>query len=250
MPVQAVIADDEAELAQHLARELAKLWPELEVVALAANGVEALAQIERLRPQIAFLDIRMPGLTGLEVARRLNGDCRVVFVTAYDQYAVEAFERAAVDYLLKPISPERLAKTVARLRDGAAAPAAVDLAALLASLRQALPAPPEYLRWIRAGIGERVELIAVDEVHYFLAADKYTSVVTQEREYLIRTALKELAGQLDPQRFWQIHRGTIVNVERVAAVQRDFGGRLSLTLRGRSEPLKVSRGYSHLFRQM
>ncbi len=247
--MRALIADDEPELARHLERELGALWPELEVVAHAANGVEALRLLAEHRPDVAFLDIRMPGLTGLEVAQRLTAPCRVVFVTAYDRYAVEAFEREAVDYLLKPISRPRLAKTVQRLRsqgDGQGPP----LAELLARLDSVLRPAPRYLQWIRAGVGERVQLISVDEVLYFEASEKYTSVVTAAREFLIRTPLKELIEQLDPDRFWQVHRSTIVNLQQVESVHRDFAGRLTLTLKDHPATLTVSRSYAHLFRQM
>ncbi|SEO82862.1 LytR/AlgR family response regulator transcription factor [Aquisalimonas asiatica] len=249
MSVTAVIADDEAELAAHLQRQLAAAWPELDVAGIARNGPEALELLERERPDVAFLDIRMPGLSGLEVAKRLTAQCRVVFVTAFDHYAVEAFEQEAVDYLLKPVTPERLARTVERLRRPSAPthdPAA--LSALLERLQG--PKEPEYLQWIRAGLGERVQLVAVNEVFYFHASAKYTSVVTAGDEVMIRTPIKALADQLDPQRFWQIHRGTIVNASVVEAVHREFGGRLSLTLRGRPESLTVSRPFVHLFRQM
>ncbi len=247
--MRAVIADDEAELAAHLERELARAWPELKIVGVACNGPEALALLQELRPEVAFLDIRMPGLSGLEVVKRLDSGCRVVFVTAFDQYAIEAFEQEAVDYLLKPITPERLARTVERLRR----PPATDRepAALTELLERVQAAgEPRYLQWIRAGVGERVQLIGVNEVVYFSASDKYTSVFTAGTELFIRTPIKTLATQLDPQKFWQIHRGTIVNVSQIASVYREFGGRLSITLKGRPEHLTVSRAFAHLFRQM
>lgn len=249
MTLRAVIADDEAELAANLERQLAEAWPELDVVGVARNGPEALELLERERPDVAFLDIRMPGLSGLEVARRLTTECRVVFVTAFDQYAVEAFEQEAVDYLLKPVTSERLARTVERLqRPSAPAPEPAALSELLERLRGATE--PEYLQWIRAGLGERVQLIGVSEVFYFHASAKYTSVMTASDEFMIRTPIKSLADQLDPQRFWQIHRGTIVNVSVIEAVHREFSGRLSLTLKSRPESLTVSRPFAHLFRQM
>jgi DNA-binding LytR/AlgR family response regulator len=255
--VRAVIADDEPNLSRYLRERLAVLWPELEIAGIAANGPEAKALIASLEPHIAFLDIRMPGLSGLDVARDLAG-VHIVFVTAFDQYAVEAFERAAVDYLLKPVSDERLAATIGRLKErlAAAAPAvAPEIAEALALLRRHLPpaareASGERLGWIRAAVGTQVRLISVDDVCYFEANDKYTSVFTGEGEALIRTPLKELVAQLDPDRFWQIHRGTIVNVAHVAATTRDVAGRVKVKLKGRPESLAVSRVYAHRFRQM
>jgi DNA-binding LytR/AlgR family response regulator len=251
MTATALIADDEPHLAAHLAQRLAALWPELELVASAGNGTEALERIQSLRPDIAFLDIRMPGLSGLEVASRLSVPCRLVFVTAYDQFAVEAFEREAIDYLLKPISDERLGRTIARLRSSLAAPPVVSPEALLA-LRDLLAGPGGGgpLRWIRAQAGQVIRLVAVDEIHYFQATEKYTTVVTRDAELLIRTTIRELAGQLDPAQFWQIHRGTLVNVRQIAAARHDAMGRLTLQLKHRPDILRVSRGYAHLFRQM
>jgi len=247
----AIIADDEPRLAQYLRDRLAALWPELQVVGVAANGPEARAMIETEQPDIAFLDIRMPALTGLEVAHAAGRDVRVVFVTAFDQYAVEAFQRAAVDYLLKPVSDERLAETVARLK--APPPAApMDLDSVLAALGKLAPgaAAPRKLAWIRASRGADVVLIDVDDVAYFQANDKYTSVFTAQGESLIRTPLKELAGQLDGDHFWQVHRGTIVNVAHVAATTRDLTGRVLLRMKSRPETVPVSRAYGHLFKQM
>ena len=250
----ALIADDEPHLAAHLAQRLAALWPDLEIVASAGNGAEALERIEALRPDIAFLDIRMPGLSGLEVASRLTTPCRLVFVTAYDQFAVEAFEREAVDYLLKPINDERLGKTIARLRSSLAAAPLAPPEALLAQLRELIAAAPAPaagpLRWIRAQVGQVIRLVGVDEICYFQASEKYTTVHTRDAELLIRTPIKELAEQLDPAQFWQVHRGTLVNVRQIAAAKRDAMGRLTLHLKNRPETLPVSRAYAHLFHQM
>ena len=257
----AVIADDEPRLAGFLAERLAGLWPELLIAGIAANGVEARALIKREAPDIAFLDIRMPGLTGLDVARYAGSEVHIVFVTAYDQYALEAFDRAAFDYLLKPVSDERLAQTVVRLKERIAvrAPAAA-LDGLLAALAEHLPHlatgtgaagnGTERLVWIRAAVGGNVRLIAVDDVCYFQANDKYTSVFTADGEALIRTPLKEIADQLDAQRFWQVHRGTIVNLSHVETTTRDLAGRVALTLRKRPEKVAVSRAYAHRFKQM
>ncbi len=249
--MKALIADDEPLLAQHLRARLGKLWPELEIVGTAANGTEALEMIERLQPDAAFLDIRMPGLSGLEVAQRLTpvarAACRIVFVTAYDEFAVQAFEREAVDYLLKPVADDRLALAVERLRRKVLVAQPDDL---LRRLQALLPTPAAHLAWVRASVGSEVRLVAVDEVCYFQAADKYTAVFTRDAELLIRTPIKELAEQLDPDRFWQVHRGTLVNVRQIVSARHDALGRVSLRLRDRPEAVAVSRGYAHLFKQM
>lgn len=254
----AIVADDEPRLAAFLAERLAVLWPELLVAGIAANGPEALALIDAEGPDVAFLDIRMPGLTGIEVARAIPRGVHVVFVTAFDAYAVDAFERDAVDYLLKPVADERLAETVARLRARLAAGGpGPELAQALATLARLAPslapggvAPAGRLAWIRASVASQVRLIPVDEVCYFQANDKYTSVFTPDAEALIRTPLKELLAQLDPDRFWQVHRGTIVNLGEVAATTRDLAGRMSIALKRRPEKVAVSRAFAHLFRQM
>ncbi len=254
MKAKALIADDEPHLAEHLCARLAELWPELDVLPLAANGLEALRAIDDDEPQIAFLDIRMPGLTGLDLVKRMQGrpaKTHVVFVTAFDQYAVEAFDREAVDYLLKPVTDERLARAVERLKKKiAAADAPPDLAQVLAKIAQALPAAGTRLRWIRALKGEEVRQIPVDDVIYFQASDKYTCVMTHEGEWLIRTPLAELAPQLDPASFCQIHRSTVVNMAEVASTRRDLGGRVFVRLKDGKTELAVSRAYAHLFKQM
>ena len=251
----ALIADDEPNLARALQALLHDAWPDLDVVALARHGVEAAERIAALQPDVAFLDIQMPGLTGLEVAQGIEGRTRVVFVTAYDAYAVQAFEQQALDYLLKPVTAERLARTVQRLRDalpsnpGAAADA--DDARLAAALRKLLPAPPgERLRWIRAGSGDVVHQVAVEDVLFFHADDKYTVVRTAGAEHLIRTPIVELAARLDPQQFQQVHRSTIVNLAHLAGTRRDEASRLFVRVRGHDGELPVSRAYVHLFRPM
>ncbi len=241
MKPSALIAEDEPLLARSLESALADAWPELEVVA-AANGLEALAAAERSPPDIAFLDIRMPGLNGLELAAELADRLgervpAIVFVTAHDEYALAAFDHAAVDYVLKPVQAARLARTVERLRERLAARrSGGHLSALVAQLRER--------------VGNAVRMIPVEEVCYFQAADKYTSVVTRGGEALIRTSLRELLAQLPPERFRQIHRGTVVNLDEIAAAVRDEAGRISITLKGRKEKLAVSRVFAHLFKQM
>ena len=253
MKATALIADDEANLAEHLRARLNAVWPELEVLPLAANGVDALRAINENEPDVAFLDIRMPGLTGLELAGRIDTKTHVVFVTAFDQYAVEAFDRDAVDYVLKPVADERLARCVERLKaklETSERPPALD--DVLARLARALPAGAAggRLRWVRALKGEVVQQIAVDDVLYFQAADKYTCVMTREGESLIRMPLAELAAQLDPDLFWQVHRSTVVNMNEVASTRRDLGGRVFVRLKDGRTELPVSRAYAHLFKQM
>lgn len=253
---KAVIAEDEALLRQSLLELLAEAWPQLEVVAECEDGAEALEAIAGHRPDVAFLDIRMPGLSGLEVAAaaaETSPQTRIVFVTAYDQYAVDAFERGAIDYLLKPIAAERLAATVQRLQARGSAESA-DSAALAALLRQlgaGLPrtqAPP--LTWITASAGRETRLILVDDVAYFRADHKYTTVVTADGEALLRTPIRELLGVLDPNAFKQIHRSTIVNLKAIAAIVRDDSGRGTVRLKQRAETLSVSQPFMALFRHM
>jgi DNA-binding LytR/AlgR family response regulator len=262
----ALIADDEPHLADYLRAKLATLWPQLSIVAIAANGPQAAAAIATHRPDIAFLDIRMPGATGLEVAQQLRDGShrpRVVFVTAFDQYAIEAFEADAIDYLLKPVTDERLARTLDKLRQalGAATPLpAVDtLQSLLAQLsRQVEAGSRQHLRWIRAsrrsGEGELTEQIAVADVAYIQADDKYTCVFARDgkelREWLIRVPLSDLAEQLDPADFAQVHRSVIVNLHAVAGTRRDLAGKLFVRIRDHARELPVARQYVHLFRQM
>ncbi|MBU6485622.1 MAG: response regulator transcription factor [Betaproteobacteria bacterium] len=247
--IKAVIAEDEAVLRAELRDGLLRLWPELVVSAEAEDGIEASRALVTHAPDVLFLDIQMPGLSGLEVAKQASGKCHVAFVTAFDKYAIAAFEQGAVDYVMKPFSAARLATTVARLREKiATTPANLD--GLLRALADATGSRKEYLRWITASQGNDLRLITVEEVCYFQADNKYTLVVTPERESLIRRPIKELTDELDPQTFWQIHRGTVVNVNAIAGVTRDMGGRLRVKLKQRKETLAVSEPYSHLFRQM
>ena len=247
----ALIADDEPHLARALATELAALWPDLQLLPIARNGVEAAERIAALKPDIAFLDIQMPGLTGLEVAQGIEGATRVVFVTAYDEYAVQAFEHAALDYVLKPVKAERLQRTIKRVQRALSLPAADD-GALLAALRQLVPtaASPERLRWVRASSGDITHQVAVDEVLFFRADDKYTCVQTASAEDLIRTSIAELAAQLDATLFVQVHRSTIVNLAHLAGTRRDDTSRLYLRMKGHSTEMPVSRAYVHLFKAM
>jgi DNA-binding LytR/AlgR family response regulator len=245
----ALIADDEAPLRRYLRGKLAALWPELRICAEAANGEDALALLAEHRPQLAFLDIRMPGPTGLEVAARTPVPCRFVFITAYAEYAVAAFEQEAVDYLLKPVTDARLQETVSRLKRKLADPPP-DLSAILEGLRRAIDPAPAFLHWIKVGEGDEIRLIAPEDVLYFQAQDKYTRVVTREQEWVIRVPIKSLEESLDPQAFWRVHRNTLVRVQAIERVTRDFRGQYLLSLRGGKEPLAVSRNYAHLFKQM
>ena len=256
--ITALIAEDEPILAATLAAALQRQWPELSIVASCANGIEALAQAAALQPQVLFLDIKMPGKSGLEVAEELADAWtgpgpfpQIVFVTAYDEFAVQAFEREAADYVLKPVSDERLARTVARLRQRLQDKPAGGLETLAAQLRAlGVPMAAQRLSVIRAAVGNQVRMVQVSDVVYFEAADKYVNVVTTDSEVLIRMSLKELLPQLDEQLFWQVHRGTIVNSSCVVSALREESGKISLALRGRAEKLRVSPLYAHLFRQM
>jgi len=260
----ALIAEDEPLLAAHLRAELASLWPELHIVALVGDGTSAWQQALALQPQLCFLDIRMPGCSGLEAAQVLAEEWPpqvpfplLVFATAYDEYAIQAFEAQAVDYLLKPLNRERLAACVQRLRKTLATRTPepdAQLHSALAQLRGLLqheaPASQLRLEVLQVGIGQAVHLVPVDDVLYFEAADKYLRVVTAEREHLIRLSLRELMPQLDPQRFWQVHRGTVVQARAIASAWRDEAGRLSLQLHQRPERLAVSRLYAQRFKAM
>ncbi|MBC7482921.1 MAG: response regulator transcription factor [Rhizobacter sp.] len=279
MTPTALIAEDEPLLAANLQAELARLWPALRVVANVGHGAAAVEQALALRPDVVFLDIRMPGMTGLEAAQALAEDWPadanlplIVFVTAYDQYALQAFERAAVDYVLKPVQTKRLALTCARVQAALQQrrePAAAEPSALeetLAQLRGLLAAPGlsaaafdasanpsapmQKLAVIQASVGAAIHMVPVAEVLYFEAADKYVRVVTGACEYLIRTSLRELLPQLDEQRFWQVHRGTVVRAEAITTAVRDETGKVQLTLRGHKDKLVASRLYAHLFKAM
>jgi DNA-binding LytR/AlgR family response regulator len=270
---RAVIADDERLMREQLRSRLAEVWPELQIVGEAKNGLEAVELVQQLRPDIVFLDIRMPGLTGVDAARQIaqlpprEGDDdellpEIVFITAYDQYAVEAFEQGVADYVLKPAERERLQLTVDRIRKRLAAraaghgngdtPATAPLQQLLHQLAARLNpgAAPHYLEWIQATVGPSIQMIPVAEVLFFVSDEKYTRVQTAQVEALIRKPIKELVDELDPKLFWQIHRSTLVNVKAIAGVTRDFRGRQIVSVKGHPEKLEVSRSYTGLFKGM
>ena len=248
--MRVLIAEDEPHLADDLARRVLRLWPEAELVAVVHDGLAARQAMQTRAPQIAFLDINMPGASGLDVARNAPASCRVVFVTAYDEHAVAAFEAAAVDYLLKPVADARLQKSIERLRHAAPMPTETLLVQLQTQLQTLLPGRSAYLNFLRVQSGQVMRLLPVETVCFFQASDKYTLACTSDQEALLRTPLKELLPQLDPALFWQIHRGTLVNARQIESVKRDLLGRLQIVLRDRSDVLAVSRSYAHLFRQM
>jgi DNA-binding LytR/AlgR family response regulator len=269
MILTAVLAEDESLLRQFLKKKLEKLWPELTVVGEADDGKSAADLIGTVKPTVAFLDIRMPEMTGLEVATAVaesSPNTHIVFVTAYHEYAVAAFERGAVDYLLKPLQEDRLTTTISRLKehietDDHDAPTLPDnMAQLISQLKREMrgtggatassAAPVEQLRWIKASLGNTLKLIDVKDVLFFNSDEKYTRVVTSTEEALIRKPLRELLDELDLNQFWQIHRGTIVNVSAISGVTRDFRGDATVKVKGHTEQLKVSRPFSHLFKQM
>jgi DNA-binding LytR/AlgR family response regulator len=263
---RAVLADDERLMREQLRARLAEVWPELQIVAEAKNGMEAVDLVAQHRPEIVFLDIRMPGLNGVEAARQIaqmelaDDDWlpEVVFITAYDQYAVEAFEQGAADYVLKPAERERLAVTVARIRQRLASRGTSDeqsapplqqmLHQLAATMNPGGKSQP--LHWIQASVGQAIQMIPVDEVLFFISDEKYTRVQTATVEALIRKPIKELVDELDPAQFWQIHRSTLVNAKAIASVARDFRGRQIVSVKGHPEKLEVSRSYTGLFKGM
>ena len=252
---RAVLADDEPLMRDQLRARLKELWPELEIVSEAKNGEEAIEQVEEHRPEVVFLDIRMPVKTGVQAARdiaRLDGRLpEIVFVTAYDQYAIDAFQQGVIDYVLKPAERERLAVTVDRLKKRLAGPAGSSdtLQEALAKLAERLD-PQAKLKWIQASVGNQIQMIAVDDVLFFVSDEKYTRVQTAQQEALIRKPIKELISELDPNQFWQIHRSTLINARAIAGVSRDERGRQLVSIKGRPEKLEVSRSYAHLFKGM
>jgi DNA-binding LytR/AlgR family response regulator len=254
----AIIADDERLMREQLRMRLEEVWPELEIVGEAKNGEEAVQLVGELQPDLTFLDIRMPGKTGMEAAREIGAQSHIVFVTAYDQYAVEAFERGAVDYLLKPTEKERLQVTVERIKErlkersnGPKEAVNDNMAALLSQIAEKVGGPKQkYLQWIQASIGQDLRMIPVEEILFFRSDEKYTCVQTDKLEALIRKPVRDLADELDPSLFWQIHRATLVNVNAIEGVTRDIRGRHLVMVKGRPERLEVSRSFLHLFKQM
>jgi DNA-binding LytR/AlgR family response regulator len=250
----AIIADDERLMRDQLRMRLAEVWPELQIVGEAKNGDEAVQLVAQMKPDLTFLDIRMPGKTGMEAAREIGARSHIVFVTAYDQYAIEAFERGAVDYLLKPTEKERLQVTIGRLKERLGGPKEAvsdSVTALLSQIAEKVAAPkPRYLQWIQASIGQDLRMIPVEEILFFRSDEKYTCVQTDKFEALIRKPVRDLAEELDPALFWQIHRATLVNVNAIEGVTRDIRGRHLVMVRGRPEKLEVSRSFLHLFKQM
>jgi DNA-binding LytR/AlgR family response regulator len=244
-----LIAEDEPLMRERLKEKLAEVWPDLAIVAEAEDGEQALALFAEHRPQLAFLDIRMPGRTGLDVAAAIGAECHVVFITAYDQYALQAFEAGAVDYLLKPVETDRLRAMVERIQRKLESPP-IDLSALVAQLRASARPESAWMKWIKAAVGKQVKLIPVSDVVYFQSDTKYTRVVLANGEALIRTPLKELLAGLDPEKFWQVHRGTIINLDAVTGVLREDAERQFVLLKNRQEKLPISRQFTHLFKQM
>ena len=246
-----LIVEDEPLLRQQMRDTLMELWPTLSRIDEADCGMAAISCINAAAPDIAFLDIHLPDMSGIEIARLLRGRCRVVFVTAYDDYAIKAFEQEAVDYVLKPATVARLSDTVSRLKNRQSSVGPADVDQLLTQLAQRLsPKSSRYLRWVHASVGNTTQLIAVDDVAYFHADDKYTLVATSAGEAVIRKPIRELIAELDPDKFWQIHRSTVVNVSAIARVVRDSTGHLTISLRNSERSLQVSRAFAQRFRQM
>ena len=241
----ALIVDDEPKLINYLVVKLAKLWPELDVVGTAENGLEAVTLAKKIKPDIVFLDIKMPGLNGLAVAEMLPKHSKIVFVTAFDQYAADAFEQSAVDYLLKPVGEERLTKTIQRLKQKEPV-AKADLVALVKTLTSP---KVSFLQWLRVGLDDITELVPIQDVVYFKADLKYIDVVTQNKTYLLRQSLSDLESQLDPDVFWRINRGCIVRVDQIAKAKRDFRGRYEITLHDEDQTLRASQPFGYLFKK-
>ncbi len=244
----AVIAEDEPLVRREIRDALAELWPQLNILAEVGDGLEAVAALESFRPNVFFLDIQMPGLNGLEVAQRLNGQAHVVFVTAYDQYAVSAFEQGALDYVLKPISLARMRLAVDRLRSRLSEPPA-DLHRIAELLREFAPPESKYLKWLTVPHGGELRVVAVAEISYLRADQKYTTCVTPHGAFLLTSSLRQMKEKLDPQVFWQIHRSVVVNVGAIDRIYRGFRGALEVKMKGREELLPVSAAHAHLFRE-
>jgi DNA-binding LytR/AlgR family response regulator len=249
MKARAIVVEDELTLRQQLEELLARIWPELEIVASVGDGLQAVAALQKLRPDLMFLDVEMPEMSGIDVARHASGQCHVAFVTAYSSYATQAFDAGAVDYVLKPISEERLAMACRRLQERLqSAPA--DLEHVLAQLAARVAKAKPYLRWITASRGANVRMITIEEVSYFQADTKFTLVALASGDSLIHIPIRDLLEQLDPQMFWQIHRSTIVNVQEIDSIGRDAADHVIVRLKNRSETLRVSQPFAYRFRQM
>ena len=257
MKTKILIAEDEPLMRERLIMQLTKLWPQAEIVMVAENGNDAWDGFLEHEPDLVLLDIRMPGLSGIEVAQRIGKDAHIIFITAYDQYAIDAFDAGAIDYLLKPVQEERLQKALERVQDklrdkspNTSHPTSTDLSAILESLRAAaVTTKPEKMKWIKASVGKQIKLIDVDEVLFFQSDTKYTRVVLAEYEALLRTPLKDLLDGLDSDKFWQVHRSTVVNAKAIAAAERVDAERMQLLIKGHSEKLLVSRNFTYLFRE-
>lgn len=250
--ITAIIADDEETLRVYLRKMLAGAWPELLIVGEADDGESALRAVEEQKPDLAFLDIQMPGMSGIEVAKKIAQTCAIVFITAYNKYAVEAFENEAIDYLLKPVAEERLKRTVKRLKEriNSSSARVPDVPAVLAKMTGVIRKPSEYLQWIKARHRDGVRLIPVSDIYYFKATDKYTSVRTKDGEFLIRTTIKDLEGELDGSHFWRVHRGVIVNAKAIYTVAHSLGRTSTIKFRDIPDSLSVSRAFTYLFREM
>lgn len=246
-PPTAILAEDEPLVRGEIRDSLQALWPELIIDAEVGDGIEALAAVQRIAPDIVFLDIQMPGVNGLEVAQRVSGRAHVVFITAFDQYAISAFEQGAIDYVLKPISMPRLKVTVERLKRRLSTPPA-DLSAIAEVLRQLAPPEPSYLNWLTVPHGSELRVIAATEICYLRADNKYTTLATRQGTFLLNATLKQMKARLDPQMFWQIHRSVVVNVSAIDVIYRSFRGALEVKLKDRSELLPVSAAHTHLFK--
>lgn len=246
MAISAIIVDDEPNLVEYLERKLSTHWPELRIAGTAHSGPKAVKLAEEVSPDIAFLDIRLPGMSGLEVASALPAKTKIVFVTAYDEFAVDAFRQAAVDYLVKPVDDERLADTVSRLKHLGEQ----NRNELIELLRNAGMEKSGYLQWIRAGVNDTTQIVSVDEIICCKAEHKYTSIITRDHTLIIRSTIRELEQKLDPNQFWRIHRALIIRVDQILKAERDLQGRYVITLRNLQEKLRCSRSYAHLFRHM
>ncbi len=251
--IKAIIADDEEPSRSYIKSLLMEVWPELKICGEAENGIQALALIEKIQPDIVFLDIQMPGLSGMQVAQKVAGSCRVVFITAYDEYAVEAFENEALDYIMKPTTTARLTKTVERIKSKLLSstqslPNVKNIIEQLARIQQ--PSQPKYLRWIKTKSRNKVNIIPVDRIYFFQSDNKYTKVATKDSEYLIRKSINDLAIELDPDAFWRIHRGTIINAALIDNISTSLTGRGLVRLKNRPELHTVSRSYASVFKHM